>query len=551
MSIYKGFGGGIARVIDNGIALVAPGLAMRRLEYRAQRGVALAYDAARITRTRRTRPLIESANDDLIPDLPRLRSNSRTMVRDDPMGSAVLSTILENTVGTGIRGAASVAAGKASGFDEPAAEAWNREATEYYEHWMRSDVDATGHTDGFGMQQQGMIELIRDGEFLCKRTTLPAGHGKRSTRTGIQFIDVDRLQDPRGNTDPDLAGGIKVGKFGEAETYYITPYHPMESGRYRRKDTENEPQPFQAFDGDLRSIIHGFRRDRAGQSRGIPMFASCFGVIEALNDIIESEGVASRAASKIAMVITSAPALGQLGSRPDLERQADGQWLEKAGAGKTVNLRAGEDMKPFVPQRPGNTWDAFVQRMMRLICGNFGLPYELVARDFAKMSFSGGRLALREAARRFVMLEQLFSRHYCQPTYEACIFEGVTSGAISRPPNWLKDSQAYMQATWTPPARGYVDPEKDVKASGLAIERNLSTPQEEAAKQGKDWRKVLQERAEHFVLARKIEQKNGLEPNTLTREAPDRIEAIEPAGETEGEDNPSQDSEPVEPGAEN
>jgi hypothetical protein len=59
-----------------------------------------------------------------------------------------------------------------------------------------------------------------------------------------------------------------------------------------------------------------------------------------------------------------------------------------------------------------------------------------------------------------------------------------------------------------------------------ACEANLSTPYEEAAKYGADAEQILLARARFLARAAEIEREFGLEPGTLTKESPERIESV-------------------------
>lgn len=523
--LYRGILGPVARLVDGAVAAFAPTWGRNRLLARAEHGALLAYDAARQDRTRRSRPQVGSADDDLLPDLAKLRSNSRTMVRDDANAAAILQVMRENVVGTGIAAESIVQPGKATGFTKAQADDWNDACEQLFATWSGKLCDATGHTNFAGLQMQALTEGMRDGEWLCHRG---AKQG-RSLLTVCEFIDVDRLADPLGVQTVNVRSGVQVDEWGEATHYWITPRHPSEAYRpgLSQQQRRNQPVAFARMDGDMPSIIHGFIRTRSGQRRGVPMFSSSFGLIEALNDIVASETVATRAAAKICGVITSAAPLAF--TDPTVKQQDDGQWSQKMESGTWQRLRPGESMTPFVPNRPGNTWEAFCNRVLRSICASFGLPYELVARDFAKMNYSSARVALMETRRAFALWQQHIIDQFCKVWWECVITEGVLTGKLPMPPFWNTNRDAYLVASWVPPSWGYVDPAVEIKASLAAVEANVSTPQIEASRNGLDYEHVLRQKAAALVLAREIEEEHDLEPGELTRERAERIEAVQPA----------------------
>lgn len=528
----------ITRLLDSAIATVAPTWARHRLESRL---ALAAYDAAKRDRERGpNRGTRGSADDDLLPDLSQLRANARTAVRDDGTAAALLEVFVENVVGKGIVPQALIEAGEETGFSEQEARDWAAAAERVFWRWgwLTRSADATGLETFAGLQRQACTELIRDGEFLVHRQ-IP--DGERYLPSGCQFIDVDRLRDPAKLPEGvNLRAGVEVNAACQPVAYWITPRHPSETHRpgLTAQERRNDPVRYSRYDGQL-SLLHGFLRTRAGQRRGVPMFARCQRHIEALNDIVKSEATASRATARIAMVITQAAATLNPAT---MVQQNDGQWLQKIEPGTIPRLRPGEKIEGFAPNRPGTTWEPFVLNMLRIICSSFGMPRELVQKDFADMSFSGARVALMEARRRFEAFREVtFLPQFCQPWWEIAITEAVVTGKLPRPKNWDANRHAYLEALWTPPSWGYVDPKTDVEASALAVQSNLSTPQIEAAKAGLDWEQVLRDRAKHLRLALDLEQEFDLPKGTLSKgdPAPKPPAAVAPEPPGDNQDPPA------------
>ena len=67
--------------------------------------------------------------------------------------------------------------------------------------------------------------------------------------------------------------------------------------------------------------------------------------------------------------------------------------------------------------------------------------------------------------------------------------------------------EALTSCDWIGASRGQIDELKETEAAVLRIEQGLSTREEEAAKLGKDWRRVYRQRARE----KRMEQSLGLE----------------------------------------
>lgn len=539
----NGVRGAVARAIDGAVDLVFPGWAVRRREARIRSAVMLEYDAAARKRTRRAPAAIVSADDDLLDDLETMRANARSMVRDDANAAALVQVLTENVVGTGITPQAMVRP-EDTGMTDSQADEWNRACEALFLRWAQDEADATEHSTFFALQAQAFGELLRDGEHLSHRLTVTGG-APRELLSACEFIDVDRLQSPRG-VKGDVRAGVEVGRRMQALAYWLTPRHPAE--RLTRYDDErlkkNEPERWRRFEGGLPAILHAFRRTRAGQRRGVPMFSASFGLVEALNDMLETEVVASRAASKICLLVKQAVTPAIAAASPGLQREPEGEWHEQLESGTIKYLNEGEDAQPFVPQRPGNTWEAFMVRVLRTICASFGLPYELVARDFARMNYSSARVALLEARRGFELWQQLLVDQFCAPWWRIVITEGVLRGILPAPRGWLQDPRPFLRAVWVPPSWGYVDPTKEIEASRAAVEANLSTPQQEAQRNGMDAETILEARARFLRKAREVEERYELPEGALTGAkpaAPAAPAAPPPGGEAGDGEQPQAD----------
>ena len=511
-SLYQGVGGAVARAVDAVLSPIAPRLVLSRQRARMQSMAMLAYDMAARKRTRRVQRS-GSADGDLLVDLPEMRRNSRSMVRDDSSASAMVRVLEDNIVGTGLRPQMMVDR-EATGLSDSEADRFNRDAEAYFAV-AAEEVDASENDTFWSMQRQVLRTLVVDGEFLLHRTYIE--DSRRLVGTAFECIDVDRLVDPVVSGSIDVRAGVEVGDRQNALAYWITPRHPDETGVLHKtpRMRTNVPERWLRYAGGQPSILHGFRRDRPGQTRGVPFFAASFALVEAMNDMLETELQAARAAAKFCAFIKQTMDTNAGG----IEQDSDGQWHERLESATIRYLNAGEELVPYTPNRPGNNFEPFVVRVLRSICASLGLPYEMVAKDFGGMNYSSARVALLEARRGFEALQQLLVEKLCQPVFAATMVDGIVSGKIRMPRGFLQRPSLFLRAYWQPPAWGWVDPTKEIDASRLAIENSLSTPQAEAARQGGDAEANLEQRARFLKRAQQVEKAYGLQPGALTETA--------------------------------
>jgi lambda family phage portal protein len=212
-----------------------------------------------------------------------------------------------------------------------------------------------------------------------------------------------------------------------------------------------------------------------------------------LADYLEAEVVAARVAACFAVLVKKREPYDAAEARSD-ETNTNSQRIEELEPGMVEYLSEDEDISTVNPQRPGVTFDMFVERILRAIGASLGLPYELVCKDFSKTNYSSARAALLQAWRYFAMRQDFLARGLCQPVWELWTEEGYLTGELGFD-DYYAMRDAYTAAKWIGPGYRHVDPPKEVKASRDAVDGNLSTLADECALQGRDWEEVLEQRA--------------------------------------------------------
>lgn len=506
----------VARLLDVVANTVAPtwgvarATARARLDASARRSTSLRYDAARSDRTRR-RAVAGSADGDLLPDLEVLRRKSRDLVRDDAHASAAVAVKLENVVGAGLKVQADVRADLA-GISQQQADDYNNQAERIWQRWASDHCDATECSDFDEMTRQVYRARLLDGEAFVHRVAVPG----REISTSWELIDPDRIGDDMRSTTDNVRGGIEFGSRGQPVAYYVSPFHADEART--QNIGANKPERIARKTEDWHNLLHVFRRLRPGQTRGEPLIVPAMPLFEHLHHYLDSEIIAARANSCIALYVERP--VDPIGD-PDITQEiaaagdAGSQWHETIEPGTIEYLNAGEKISPYMPNRPGTTFDPFVVRVLRAICAALGLPYEMVVKDFGGMNYSSARVSLLEARRGFELEQSLLISQWLRPVWRTVMQEAIAAGLLPQFPQAVENPEPFLAARWIRPAWGWVDPVKEAEASRVAIVNNLSTPDREAARAGMDAEEVLRARARHMVRARDIEQANDLPPGSL------------------------------------
>ena len=481
--------------LDRVIRWVDPVRAQRRLGARAAYALAGGYSAGR--RDKRSlsswKPAGNSADADILGDLPTLRERSRDLVRNEALASGALNTVATNVVGTGLMPKARVDR-DALGWDEEQAAAWQRATEREFRLWGESPAcDATRTQNFYGLQDLALRSMLENGDVF---TLLPfiARRGA-PYQLAVQLIEADRICNKDSARDTaQLAGGVALDAYGAPIAYHILNQHPGDL-----LVTKREWTVYAAFGGQTgrRNVLHHYAKRRVGQTRGVPYFAAVIEPFKQLGRYSEAEIFAAVASAMFA-IVTKTEDRGGLsplesavsGTTPTTSDAPKGDgWDGTLTAGLAVDLGMNESISAFQPGRPNPQFDPFVQAILRQIGVSLELPFEVLIKHFTA-SYSAARSALLEAWKFYRCRRTWLADSFCQPVYAAWMEEAVALGRIDAP-GFFDDPlvrAAYLGAEWQGDGPGSIDPLKEVLATGERIQVGLTTLQKEtAAYDGSDW----------------------------------------------------------------
>ncbi|MDH5528356.1 MAG: phage portal protein, partial [Nitrospirota bacterium] len=430
-------------------------------------------------------PSLASADADLLNELPALVARSRDLARNNGIAAGCVQTIVDTVVGTGLRLAAKpdyVALGK----DKAWADEWSKQVEAQWRTWAEStDCDAARQLTFDGLTTLAFRTGLLNGEALALPLWLP-GRGTRFA-TAIQMVDPDRLSNPAGKMDDArLRGGIQFGRYGEPRAYWIRKTHPMDVPVVSFGANEWVKVPARMRFGRMR-VIHVHDKERTGQSRGKPLFASVMGQFKMLDHYQLAELQASIVNAKIAAFMETGMGAEDIaeffgGSLDDYVEKRNA-WEVKLEGGSVMPLFPGDKITPFTPARPATAYAEFTMASLRQIAAGMNIPYELLAKDFSQTNYSSARAALLEAWRYFMGRRKWLSVQWASPVYALWLEEAVSQGLIEAP-GFYDNPQAWCRAKWIGPGRGWVDPVKEAKAADMRIQSGISTYEQECAEQG-------------------------------------------------------------------
>ena len=228
----------------------------------------------------------------------------------------------------------------------------------------------------------------------------------------------------------------------------------------------------------------GQNRERIEQRRGVPFLAPVIESLKQLGRYTDAELVAAVVSGMFTVFIEKADASNEdaIGSMIPEEVQVDAEdetTIELA-PGAVFDLNEGEKAHDMNPGRPNANFNGFVEAICQQIGASLEIPYELLVKRF-NASYTASKGALEEAWKMFNMYRDWLATDFCQPVYEEWLTEAVAKGRI-KAPGFFTDAvirKAYCTAKWNGPAKGMLDPVKEVTAAEKRVQNGFSTRSDE------------------------------------------------------------------------
>jgi len=320
------------------------------------------------------------------------------------------------------------------------------------------------------------------------------------------LIEPSRMATPVDKIgDNSIRAGVKIGEHGEPIGYWIRKGTAAGLGTPTAQGFTYYPRVDEQT--GIQNVLHLYHQDRPGQSRGVPMMSTQLDLINHIERYVEAEVVASRSAACNAWVVKTPDPFSSAAANTAMTQQnAYGSYdkIESQSPGAVHYLQPGQDIDTFKVDRPGTQFEGFLTVMQRRFGTAWGLPYELIAKDFSKTNYSSARAALLQAYRLFRYRQSWLARKFCQPVWEWVMQESAAKGILPVDVATLvKHQSLLLGAHWVPPGWEWVDPMKEASAAEKSMGNYLSALVEEAARRGLNWEQILEEAAR--VMA-KIEE---------------------------------------------
>lgn len=395
-----------------------------------------------------------------------LRNRARYEVANNSYARGIVLTLANDAIGTGPKLQLLTNDSEA-----------NQRIEREFHHWARA-INLAEKLRTMRMAR------AQDGEAFAVLTSNP--QLPTAIQLDLRLIEADQISTPdlnvlsRGTVD-----GIVFDDAGNPVEYHLLKSHP---GEVLGRSLDFDPIP-------AVNMLHWFRADRPGQSRGIPDIMPALPLFAQLRRFTLAVLAAAETAADFAGILyTDAPANGEADAAEPFEPIE----LEQRAL---VTMPGGWKMSQIEAEQPATTYKEFKHEILNEIARCLSMPFNVAAGNSSGYNYASGRLD-HQTYYKSIRVEQA---HLETIVLDRILLAWLDEAALI--PGFLP-SDAGPIASWSHQwfwdGNEHVDPAKEAKAQSTRLTNHATTLAYEYARQGRDWEEALRQRAKELSLMKEL-----------------------------------------------
>jgi len=424
------------------------------------------------------------------PEVRRiLRNRARYEVANNSYARGIVLTLANDVIGTGPR---------LQMLTESAET--NRLVEKEFMRWARNI--------GLAEKLRTMrVARAEDGEAFAVLTS----NERLSTavQLDLRLIEAEQVTTPVMTlADENAVDGIVFDDFGNPVEYHVPKVHPGSDKLAFVMDYDRIP---------AEAMIHWFRSDRPGQSRGVPDITPALPLFAQLRRYtLAVLGAAETAADFAGILYTDAPANGEA----EKVEPMDVIELEKR---MLLTMPGGWKMGQVEAQQPSTTYAEFKREILNEIARCLNMPYNVAACNSSGYNYASGRLDHQTYFKSLRVEQSHIETVVLDRVLDAWMREAVLIEGLL--PQALRMVGAEFPHQWFWDGHEHVDPQKESSAQETRLRNYTTTLADEYGRRGLDWETQLRQRAKEKTLMKELDlaEADAL-PKPNTRTAQDEVE---------------------------
>lgn len=474
-------------------------------------------------------PGLRTADDDHSVDFATNKARARELSWQEPYGANAVRIARENIVGKSYALSLDIDA-RSLGLTEEAAHDWEMRAEDEWARYAEGSwfgADAARKNTWTFLMHQVAAGLHMDGEVLAMVAAKPGWEGYM---TCLHLIEPERLVNPPQSANLagfDIVQGVERDRMGEPIAYHIRKSYPNARAQYQW-------QPNNALDWERIErmtewgrplVLHLFDDYRPNMSRGVSQLISVMKQMKMLGIYSDTEVERAIMSASFAAVIESELNYDQAmkvigaeggggfgngltGATMDHLKNVAPYYQEmglRYNGSRIAHLVPGEKLKVVQSAVNAAEYDGFEKSMVRQIAAGLGVAYESLSRDFSNVSYSAARQSLADIWRSFLVRREMLNKRLCMPFVGAWLEEAILSGFLKMPDgseptleNWIAKRHFIVRGTFISWGKPVIDPVKERQGQQMALAMGLTTLEEEAGTEGKEWDAIARQRKQEM-----------------------------------------------------
>jgi len=323
-----------------------------------------------------------------------------------------------------------------------------------------------GNWDVTGQMSRAMFERLwiggcaHDGEAIA---LIVRGEDAGPTGFSLQIVDPLRLDPNHNETLRDgsyIRHGIEMNAYGRPIAYHFLsddPSIPLYASTYYGRSYQRV---------EASRVIHAYIPEIAGQKRGIPWMSAALWRMNMLKGFEDAAAVNARiGAAKMGFFRDPN---GEMPEDEDLPMSADPGTFENIG---------GLELHEFNPTFPDQAIEPFIRAQLRGTAAGLGVSYASLASDLSQSNFSSMREGKNSEQDEWKIFQEWMIDTFERRVFELWIDRQVLAGAITIAGNPLRvtNLEKYKEAEFKPRRWSWVDPQAEVAAAAMAVEKGLAS----------------------------------------------------------------------------